>query len=77
MRTLMLALLLLAAPAAAQELKCGPHEHLVTERDPDEGAMMKRCVCDEGWDADGPAPPCRERPKGGAKAPAPGKDKKK
>jgi hypothetical protein len=51
---------LLGAPAAATAASdCGPHQHLVVEKDPDEGGTMKRCLCDEGWDADGPAPPCR------------------
>lgn len=53
-------LLFAAAPAfAGADPKCGPHEHLVTEKDPEEGGIMKRCMCDEGWDAGGPAPPCR------------------
>ena len=81
-----------AAPARA-EMKCGAHEHLVVEKDEDEGGTMKRCVCDEGWDETGPAPPCRakagartgakegakEGEKDGGKAPAKdgGKGKKK
>jgi hypothetical protein len=68
--------LAISSPAAAEDPKCGPHEHLVVERDPDEGAMTRRCLCDEGWDADGPAPPCRERPKAPGKGPAPARDKK-
>ena len=63
--------LFVAAPAFADELKCGPHEHVISERDPEEGAMTKRCVCDEGWDATGPAPPCKERAKTGTKTPPP------
>ena len=42
---------------AGPDPACGPHEHVVSERDEDEGGMVKRCVCDEGWDADGPGKP--------------------
>jgi hypothetical protein len=56
-----------SAVAAAAEPACGPHQHVVVVRDEDEGGTMKRCACDEGWDADGADPPCREkaRDKGG------------
>lgn len=62
----------LAAPALAEAPACGPHEHLVIEKDPDEGATVKRCVCDADWDADGPQPPCRS-----TKQPPAGKSKSK
>lgn len=75
MRRLLL-LALLAAPSVARSgaptLQCGPHQHVVEERDEDEGSKVKRCVCDEGWDADGPGRPCRQ-----AKPEAPKKPKGK
>jgi hypothetical protein len=55
-----LGLLLSPLSAFADGLKCGPHEHVVEERDEEEGSKVKRCVCDEGWDADGPGKPCRQ-----------------
>jgi hypothetical protein len=48
----------------AAEPRCGPHQHEAVEQNDDEGATVKRCVCDEGWDAGGPAAPCKK-----AKAP--------
>ncbi len=79
MKRLIVPFVLALSPAAglATELKCGPHEHIVEERDEDEGSKVKRCVCDEGWDADGPGKPCRAAgataaPEAGAKAPAKG-----
>jgi len=56
-----LALLSLGAPAArAAEPKCGPHKHEAVEQNDDEGGTVKRCVCDEGWDAGGPGAPCKK-----------------
>jgi hypothetical protein len=65
-RAIALALFAAPLPSLAGEPQCGPHEHVVTERDDEEGSIVKRCVCDEGWDADGPGKPCRQA-KGGAK----------
>jgi hypothetical protein len=64
-----------AVHAAGDKGECGPHEHLVVEKDPDEGAITKRCLCDEGWDAGGPAPPCKQVGAQGAAKPKPGKKK--
>ena len=61
----------LSAPAFAADPACGPHQHVVVEKDEDEGSTVKRCACDAGWDADGPGAPCRK-----ADA-APAKDKRK
>lgn len=58
---------------AGPDPSCGPHEHLVVERDEDEGSVVKRCLCEPGWDAAGPAPPCRPQGSGGAAQP--GNDK--
>ncbi|MSP60100.1 MAG: hypothetical protein EXR72_07110 [Myxococcales bacterium] len=73
MRALVISLFLVAAPrgssALAEELKCGPHQHVVVEKDEDEGATRKRCACDEGWDAEGPGRPCKEVKAAPAKAP--------
>ena len=54
-----LGLLFLGAPARAADLTCGKHQHVSAEKDEDEGTV-KRCVCDDGWDADGPGAPCRK-----------------
>lgn len=56
------------APAAAPKAppsECPPHAHVVVEKDPDEGGTVRRCVCDEGWDAGGPTPPCAKAAGGG------------
>jgi hypothetical protein len=69
-----LAAILVLAPSSAlagPDPACGPHEHLVVEKDADEGSTVKRCLCDEGWDEGGPAPPCRQAKK------APEKKKRK
>src|SRR5206468_857152 len=50
----------LAAPAPDGERKCGAHQHQSVEKNEDEGGTVKSCVCDEGWDATGPAPPCKK-----------------
>ena len=69
MRTTMIAigLLWLAAPSARAAQKCGAHQHEAVEQNDDEGGTVKRCVCDEGWDAGGPGAPCKkakaEKPK--------------
>ena len=56
-----LCLLCLGAPAArAADPKCGAHQHVAVEKDEDEGSMVKRCVCDEGWNANGPGTPCKK-----------------
>jgi hypothetical protein len=50
----------LAAPAArAADQTCGAHQHITVEKDEDEGGTVKRCVCDDEWNADGPGAPCR------------------
>ncbi len=74
-RLILLSLALTPAAGLAAELKCGPHEHVVEERDEEEGSKVKRCVCDEGWDADGPGMPCRQA-KPDQKKPAKEKGKK-
>ncbi|MDB4969018.1 MAG: hypothetical protein JWN44_4707 [Myxococcales bacterium] len=55
-----LGLTLLGAPAARAAEKCGPHQHVAVESNDEEGGTVKRCVCDEGWDAGGPGAPCRK-----------------
>lgn len=57
----MLGLFCLDAPVAraAVETTCGAHQHVAVEKDEDEGGTIKRCVCDEGWNAGGPGAPCR------------------
>ncbi|HEX4458710.1 MAG TPA: hypothetical protein VIA18_12125 [Polyangia bacterium] len=63
MRQTMIALCLvfLGAPTArAGETKCGVHQHEAVEQNDDEGGTVKRCVCDEGWDANGPGAPCKK-----------------
>ena len=45
--------------ARAGERKCGAHQHESVEKNEDEGGTVKSCVCDEGWDATGPARPAR------------------
>ena len=54
------ALVSVAAPAARAADKCGAHQHVATESNDDEGGTVKRCVCDEGWDAGGPGAPCKK-----------------
>jgi hypothetical protein len=49
--------------ARAGERKCGAHQHESVEKNEDEGGTVKSCVCDEGWDATGPAPPCKKATK--------------
>jgi hypothetical protein len=56
------------AVARAAE-KCGAHQHVAVERDDDEGGSVKRCVCDDGWNANGPGAPCKKVK--GAKKPTP------
>jgi hypothetical protein len=63
MRTTILALGLfcLGAPTVrAAETKCGLHQHEAVEQNDDEGGTVKRCVCDDGWDAGGPGAPCKK-----------------
>jgi hypothetical protein len=63
MRTaiLTIGLLFLGAPIArAAETRCGLHQHEAVEQNDDEGGTVKRCVCDDGWDADGPGAPCKK-----------------
>lgn len=63
MRTTIVALALcfLGAPTVrAGETKCGPHQHQAVEQNEDEGGTVKRCVCDDGWDAGGPGAPCKK-----------------
>ena len=56
-----LGLLCLGVPTArAGQTKCGAHQHEAVEKNDDEGGTVKRCVCDEGWDGNGPAPPCKK-----------------
>jgi hypothetical protein len=62
-----LAVLGLAAPAARAAEKCGPHQHIAVEKDEDEGGTVKRCVCDEGWNAGGPGAPCKKAKEPGGK----------
>jgi hypothetical protein len=58
---LALGLLCLGATAArAADSKCGAHQHVAMETNDDEGGTVKRCVCDDGWNADGPGAPCRK-----------------
>jgi hypothetical protein len=62
------ALVAVDATARADE-KCGAHQHVAVEANEDEGGTVKRCVCDEGWDAGGPGAPCKKvKPDGGKKA---------
>jgi hypothetical protein len=59
-RLILVAALCLPAPTlAGADSACGPHQHVESERDEDEGGVVRRCVCDAGWDADGPGRPCR------------------
>ena len=72
----LLLLLGLCAPApalAGPDPACGPHQHVVTERDEDEGSVVKRCVCDAGWDGGGPGRPCRSAAAGPEKPARAGK----
>ncbi len=55
-----LGLLFLGAPQARAQTKCKAHQHESVEKDDDQGAIVKRCVCDEGWDAGGPGAPCKK-----------------
>ena len=64
----LLALVAGGARVARAADKCGAHQHVAVEKNDDEGGTVKRCVCDEGWDANGPAPPCKKA-KPGAKKP--------
>ena len=67
--SIVLGVLALAVPMARAADKCGPHQHVAVEKDEDEGGTVKRCVCDEGWDADGPGTPCRKANGAGGKKP--------
>lgn len=49
----------LFAPAYAADT-CGSHQHVAVETNDDEGGTVKRCVCDDGWNADGPGAPCKK-----------------
>lgn len=49
-----------AAPMARAAEKCGAHQHVAVENNDDEGGTVKRCVCDEGWNAGGPGAPCKK-----------------
>ena len=63
MRRLLLLSLLASPPLALADgasLKCGPHQHVVEERDEEEGSKVSRCVCDQGWEAEGPGRPCQK-----------------
>lgn len=53
------ALVALGAPARAAD-KCGAHQHVAVENNDDEGGTVKRCVCDDGWNAGGPGAPCKK-----------------
>ena len=67
--SLVLPLLWLAAVdgrARAAE-KCGAHQHVAVEANDEEGGTVKRCVCDDDWNAAGPAAPCKKVKPGGAK----------
>ena len=55
-----LGFLCLGDPAARAAEKCGTHQHQAVEANDEEGGTVKRCVCDEGWDAGGPGAPCRK-----------------
>jgi hypothetical protein len=56
-----LGLLCLGVPAVrAGETKCAAHQHEAVEQNDDEGGTVKRCICDDGWDANGPAGPCQK-----------------
>ncbi|MGZ3427680.1 MAG: hypothetical protein ACXVCV_13575 [Polyangia bacterium] len=57
-----------AAPRARAAEKCGAHQHVAVETNDDEGGTVKRCVCDDGWNANGPGAPCK-KVKPGAKKP--------
>lgn len=58
---LALGLLFLGVPTArAADTKCGAHQHEAVEKNDDEGGTVKRCACDEGWDANGPTAPCKK-----------------
>lgn len=48
------------APIARAAEKCAAHQHVSVEKDEDEGGTIKRCVCDDGWNAAGPAAPCKK-----------------
>ncbi|HEY2747500.1 MAG TPA: hypothetical protein VGL86_22910 [Polyangia bacterium] len=51
----------LGAPTAARaDGKCGAHQHQSVEKDTDEDSTVKRCVCDDGWNAAGPVAPCKK-----------------
>ncbi|MCU1282589.1 MAG: hypothetical protein JWM53_6135 [bacterium] len=56
----LLALVSLGAPAARAAEKCGAHQHEAVEANDDEGGTVKRCVCDDGWNANGPGAPCKK-----------------
>jgi hypothetical protein len=53
-------LLCLGAPSARAAEKCKAHQHESVSKDEDQGAIVKRCVCDTGWDAAGPEAPCKK-----------------
>jgi hypothetical protein len=55
-----LALAGLGSPVARAAEKCGAHQHEATEANDDEGGTVKRCVCDDGWNANGPGAPCKK-----------------
>lgn len=65
----LLALAGVGAPAARATEKCGEHQHVAVENNDDEGGTVKRCVCDDGWNANGPTAPCKKaKPEGGKKS---------
>jgi hypothetical protein len=64
----------LGAPLSARAEKCGAHQHESVEKDADEGGTVKRCVCDDGWNAAGPVAPCKKVKGGKAAKPAPKTD---
>jgi hypothetical protein len=63
-----LGILCFASAARAADPACGAHQHQVVEQNDEEGGTLKRCVCDEGWDAGGPGAPCRKAKSAQSKA---------
>ena len=63
-----LALVGVGAPLARAAEKCGAHQHVSVEKNDDEGGTVKRCVCDDGWNATGPEAPCKKVKAGAKKA---------
>jgi hypothetical protein len=57
--TLVAFVLFAAFGVARAAEKCGAHQHVAVETNEDEGGTVKRCVCDDGWNAGGPGAPCK------------------